>query len=264
MDPYEVLGVSHDATPDEIKKAYRKKARENHPDLNPGDAAAAKRMNEINEAYDRLTNPDKYAREKRSAGPTAGGEGSPYGNPYNPYGSPFSGGGAGAGGQQGGNSAYDWINFNDFFGFGGNNEPIRPEVSANDSADVRRAINQINANNYKDAVNTLTNIPSSQRDARWYYLSAIANGGAGNTVIALDHIQKAVQMDPNNSDYQRAERQFRQTGQAYQQQTRSRGFHIGVQEVMACCCGLIAINMVCNMFRFYGPQCASMGQGMWT
>ena len=58
MDPYEVLGVSRDASPDEIKKAYRKKARENHPDFNPGDEAASKRMKQVNESYDLIMNPE--------------------------------------------------------------------------------------------------------------------------------------------------------------------------------------------------------------
>lgn len=53
-DPYEVLGVSRGASEDEIKQAYRRLAKQYHPDLHPGDAACAKKMNEINEAYDLL------------------------------------------------------------------------------------------------------------------------------------------------------------------------------------------------------------------
>lgn len=59
-DPYEVLGVSRDASQDEIKKAYRKLAKKYHPDLNPGDEQAAKKMSEINQAYDQIQNPSKY------------------------------------------------------------------------------------------------------------------------------------------------------------------------------------------------------------
>ena len=56
-DPYQVLGVSPDASDDEIKAAYRNLAKKYHPDLNPGDATAAKKMNEINAAYDQIKNP---------------------------------------------------------------------------------------------------------------------------------------------------------------------------------------------------------------
>lgn len=58
-DYYEVLGVSRDASTSEIKKAYRKMAMENHPDRNPGDAAAEERFKEASEAYSVLGNDEK-------------------------------------------------------------------------------------------------------------------------------------------------------------------------------------------------------------
>ncbi len=54
QDPYKVLGISSEATDEEITKAYRKLVKKYHPDLHPGDEEATKKMSEINEAYDRI------------------------------------------------------------------------------------------------------------------------------------------------------------------------------------------------------------------
>lgn len=62
QDHYEVLGVARDASPDEIKRAYRKLAREFHPDAKPGDQHAEERFKEIGRAYEVLSDPDKRQR----------------------------------------------------------------------------------------------------------------------------------------------------------------------------------------------------------
>src|SRR5262245_9030188 len=76
-DYYEVLGVKRDASEADIKRAYRKLARETHPDRNPGDKGAEARFKEVQEAYDVLS--DKAKREQYDrfghAGPRPGGMG---------------------------------------------------------------------------------------------------------------------------------------------------------------------------------------------
>ena len=119
-DYYEVLGVQKSASADEIKKAYRKLAKQYHPDMNPGDATAEQKFKEVNEAYDVLSDDDKRSK-------------------YDQYGhaafDPSMGGGSGFGGFGGfGGADFDFGDiFSSFFGGGSSsssrnrNAPVRGE-----------------------------------------------------------------------------------------------------------------------------------------
>ena len=128
-DYYEVLGVSKNASDDEIKKAYRKLAVKYHPDKNPGDKEAEAKFKEINEAHDVLSDKQKRTRYDQFGHAGVGGaSGGAYG------GNPFAGGNFNFNGQTfnfdfGGGSPFDDI-LGSLFGFGGPGRARRPRRGA--------------------------------------------------------------------------------------------------------------------------------------
>ncbi len=187
-DPYKVLGVSPNASDEEIKKAYRRLAKQYHPDRNPGDAVAAQKMQEVNAAYEQIKNPEKAQQAQ-------GG--------YNPYGQP-----GGASYAQILNAAYQYIMYH----------------------------------RYYQAVQILQS--TSERTARWYYLSAMANRGLGNQVTALEHIRRAVSMEPDNVEYLQALKMMESGENEYRRQAETyRGFSFGGSP-----CASLCLCYLCQLF----------------
>ena len=198
-DPYKILGVNPGASDEEIKQAYRKLAKKYHPDLNPGDQEAAKKMQQVNEAYDQIKNPQK-------AGPQGGGGYDPFGG-FDPFGGYYR--------QQTQSQTGD------------------PYLQA--------AAQYLRFGKYQEALNTLNSC--QDRTARWYYLSALANQGVGNQVTAMEHIRKAVSMEPDNMEYLRTLDAMEHGGSAYRRETENyRGFTFGADP-----CTNMCLCYLCNL-----------------
>ena len=237
-DPYSVLGLQRGASDDEIKKAYRKLSRQYHPDANinnPNKDQAEATFKEVQQAYQQIMKEKEYGYSGNS-GSAYGGAGSGDSDPFGGFG--------GFGGY--------W----DFGGFGGQYYSGQRTSSSDSEEDLymKAAMNYINSRHYKEALNVLQSIQN--RTAQWYYYSAIANSGAGNNVIALEHARKAYEMEPGNMQYQVLLKRLESGGNWYQtQQSPYQRYTVGGSSL---CMKLCIANMLCNCCCG-GPMCCGPG-----
>ena len=211
-DPYEVLGLKRGASDEEIKKAYRNLSRKYHPDANINNPNAAQAEEKFKQVQAAY---DQIMKEKEHG---YSGYGST--NGYGGYG--YGGAGYGSGGTTGSTDEY--------------------------TMHLNAAMNYIRAGRYNEALNVLSGM--EQKNAQWYYLSAIANNGLGNNVVALEHAKQAAAMEPGRMEYQALVSQLQGGGGWYDQMSTPYG---GMQ-VMGndFCCKLCLANMMCNLCCFGG------------
>lgn len=224
-DPYEVLGVPRGASDEEIKKAYRRLSRQYHPDANvnnPNKDAAEEKFKEVQAAYKSIMDGTSQ-------------------NGYSSYNS-------GYGGQYGGGFG----GFGGFSGFDDFERYTRRTTGEDRGEDMyfNAAARYIQNGSYDEALNVLKNI--SNHNGKWYYYSAIAHYGKGNQATALEHIQRAMNIEPNNFEYQRVYSQIKNgsnwyngMGRTYTVPNVSGGY----------CFKLCLANLLCNMCCCGTPFC---------
>ena len=237
-DPYEVLGVSRQASDEEIKKAYRALSRKYHPDANvnnPRKEEAEERFKEVQAAYAQIQRGETGGFSSRAGY----GPGSSYGTygrgAYGGYGDPY-------GQQQSQDSSYGgwqyqydgdaqrgaggyedfWNTFFGNAGYGPYQRTAYTYQAQQEDPHMTAAANYIRSGEYFQALNVLRDI--TPRTAQWYYYSAYANSGVGNNVIALEHARQAAQMEPGNVTYQELVRTLEQGGGWYERRQSAYGY----------------------------------------
>ncbi len=232
-DPYSVLGIPRTASDDDIKKAYRNLSRKYHPDANinnPDKAQAEAKFKEVQQAYGQIMHEKEY-------GPS------------------------GAGSSQEGSGGFgSFGDFRDFGGFGG---PFRgfgaeyrqqTNTGATDNEEdlhMRAAANFIQSRHYQEALNLLNGIQN--RNAQWYYYSALACSGIGSNVLALQHAREALRLDPGNLQYQILVSRLQNGGTWYQQQQRP--YETTFTGGGSLCTNLCLANLICSCCCGRGVYC---------
>ena len=205
-DPYEVLGVSPNASDDEVKRAYRELARKYHPDNyqnNPLADLAEEKMKEVNEAYDAIT-------KARS------GSGSSYGGGY----------------QSGYQSGYS----SQGYGHQGYGNQGQYGGGSTSFAQVRQYINMGNLDGAEQLLRGV-----ATKNGEWYFLMGSIAYRRGWLDEARQNYQIACQMEPGNMEYRQALSMMQQGGYGYN--TNMAG---GQCDSLDCCTTMLCLNCLCG------------------
>ncbi len=209
QNPYDVLGVSPGATDEEIKKAYRALSRKYHPDANINSPNKAQAEERFKEVQQAY---DQIMKDKQ--------QGYTYGS-YSGYGNSSS------------------RSYQSYYGSGAQNTG---------SVEMQAAANYIANRYFKEALNVLNSMAAAERNARWYYYSALANAGVGNNIIARDHADRAVAMEPSNMEYRQLKQQLEFGGNWYQNMGESYGRPYSGSS--GYCLSFLLLNLLCNCCCF--------------